>query len=276
MILRKGDKGPAVMTLQRMLNKIGSLLLVDGDFGPATREAVADGRIALQRPGPPEADDVFQDLLTAFPEPFPLLGAPGVTFIGRAEIGTPRIYKEKYTHSVWPTAKSGITIGIGYDLQFVTAAQLRADWSMLRPAELDALEGVVGKPGSVDRLARVSWVAVPLLDAMNVFLKRSLPEYVNSTRSIYPEIDGLSAHQRTALVSLVFNRGARVHDTDPNKQERREMRRIQILLAEGRLEEIDEQFEEMTRLWPSTQGLVNRRRLEARLWRAGFSAVQVD
>lgn len=276
MILRRGDEGPAVMTLQRALDRIGSMLLVDGDFGPGTRDAVVDGRLALNQPGPPEADDAFQNALAAVSEPFPFLGAPGLTFIGRAEIGGPRLYREKYSHPVWPTASSGITIGVGYDLQFVDAGQLRDDWRTLPTTALDSLATVVGKPGSVDRLARVSWVAVPLPDAMRVFVERSLPEYSSLTRSIYPQVDSISTHQRAALVSLVFNRGTRLTDNDPVREERREMRRIQSLLAAGRLDDIDEQFEEMARLWPSIPGLVERRRLEARLWRAGFSAVQMD
>ena len=36
MVLRNGDKGDAVKTLQRDLNKLGYMLLVDGDFGEAT------------------------------------------------------------------------------------------------------------------------------------------------------------------------------------------------------------------------------------------------
>jgi hypothetical protein len=276
MVLRRGDKGPPIMILQRALNRIGSMLLVDGDFGPGTRDAVVDGRVVLNQPGPPEADEIFQSALGRVPEPFPALSAPGLTFIGRAEIGGPRLYREKYSHPVWPTPGSGVTIGVGYDLQFVDAGQLRADWSGLPTTALDALATVVGKPGSIDRLARVSTVAIPLPDAMRVFVERSLPESFSLTRSIYPQIDAIPTYRRTALVSLVFNRGTRLSDDDPVRQERREMREIQRLLAVGRVGEIDDQFEEMARLWPSIPALVERRRLEARLWRAGFAAVQMD
>ena len=276
MILRRGDTGPMIKSLQRGLNKLGSMLLVDADFGPGTAEAVADARVALQQPGPPEADQPFQDALAALPEPVPTLRAPGLTFIARAEVSGPRRYREKYTRPVWPTAKSGITIGIGYDLQFVTLAQLHEDWACLPAPALDLLSSVLGTPGSDARLARVRDLTVPLLDAMTVFLTRSLPRYFELTRSIYAQIDNLGAHQRTALVSLVFNRGARLTDSDAVRQERREMRQIQALLAAGRVAEIDAQFEEMTRLWPTTRGLVERRRAEAKLWRAGFSALQLE
>ena len=36
MLLTVGDSGDAVKALQRGLNKLGSILLVDGGFGPAT------------------------------------------------------------------------------------------------------------------------------------------------------------------------------------------------------------------------------------------------
>jgi peptidoglycan hydrolase-like protein with peptidoglycan-binding domain len=37
MMLKLGDHGEAVEELQRNLNKLGSLLLIDGDFGPITQ-----------------------------------------------------------------------------------------------------------------------------------------------------------------------------------------------------------------------------------------------
>ena len=47
MTLRFKDHGEPVKRLQRNLNKLGSILLVDGDFGPGTRDAVLDARTAL-------------------------------------------------------------------------------------------------------------------------------------------------------------------------------------------------------------------------------------
>jgi hypothetical protein len=266
-----------VKALQRDLNKLGSMLLIDGDFGSATRDAVLDARSQMARPGPPEADDALQQALAALPEPCLPLGAPGVTFIARAEVSSPREYRRRFTHPVWPSVQSGITIGIGYDLQFATAAELRADWRRLPPTVVDDLEPVLGVPGSVDRLARVRHVAVPLLDAMAVFLDRTLPRVVRLTRSIYPQLDILPPARQTALVSLVYNRGTRLADRNPLQQERREMRAIQALLDAGAFDEVDVQFEEMTRLWDPNRlaGLIQRRRDEARLWRSGFEALQL-
>jgi hypothetical protein len=276
-VLRRGDSGPRVKVLQRSLNKLGSMLLIDGDFGLATRDAVVDARQVLDQPGPPEADAPLQRALEMVPDPCPPLGAPGVTFIARAEVSGPREYRRKYTNPVWPSVRSGITIGIGYDLQFTTRAQLRTDWRRLPAQALDDLQQVLGVPGSVDRLASVRHVVVPLLEAMVVFLNRTLPRCLLLTRSIYPELDDLSAARQTALVSLVYNRGTRLDDRNPLQEERREMRAIQQLLASGSLDEVDEQFEEMTRLWDPNRlaGLIQRRRDEARLWRSGFEALQL-
>jgi len=41
-VLRRGSQGPKVETLQRALNDQGASLTVDGDFGPATEQAVRD------------------------------------------------------------------------------------------------------------------------------------------------------------------------------------------------------------------------------------------
>ena len=116
---------------------------------------------------------------------------------------------------------------------------------------------------------------VPLSAAMRVFATRSLPKYLAQTRSIYPQVDssGLTAAQRTALVSLVYNRG-----TDLEGDRRLEMRTIRDLLAAGRFDEVAEQFESMTRLWnpATTAGLIRRRRSEATLWRDGFAALQLE
>ena len=279
MLLKQGDSGVEVKGLQRGLNRLGSLLLVDGSFGPGTRDAVADGRVALGHPGPPEADDAFQQELAALPDPFPPLTASGVTFIARAEVSSPAQYRLKYRNPIWPGGASGITIGIGYDLRFVDRARLAADWGDRLSAEtIEQLGGCLGKLGSADLLGPVRGLEVGLLDAVTVFLQRLLPQYLDSTRSIYPQVDDLAAARRTALVSLVYNRGARLTDSSFKKNDRREMRKIQSLLKAGDFDAVAEQFDSMTRLWDSAKqpGLIKRRQDEASLWRDGFAALVLE
>lgn len=56
------------------------------------------------------------------------------------------------------------------------------------------------------------------------------------------------------------------------------MRNIRALLAAGDVDAVAAQFESMTRLWnPATEnGLIQRRRDEAALWRSGFAALKLE
>ena len=271
--LRRGDSGSTVKTVQRDLNKLGSLLVVDGDFGPSTEAAVVDASAALAQPGPPEADDALQAALTALADPSPDLTAPGVTFIGREEVAGPTEYRNLYSHPKWPSRASGITIGIGYDLSAVSKKAFAADWKgVLAANAFNRLALLVGVTGTQKRLESVADVAIPLTSAVPVFLTRMLPEHVRRTRAIYPTLDTLPPPRRTALISLVFNRG-----TDLRGDRRREMKKIQDLLAAGNLTPVADQFDAMARLWDTATegGLIKRRHREAILWRSGFEALQL-
>ena len=278
-MLKPGDFGDAVKALQRTLNKAGSLLLIDGDFGPGTKAAVLDARVTLNRPGTAEVDAALEQALAALPDPFPPLTAAGVTFIAREEVSSPARYRSVYCRPIWPGGESGVTIGIGYDLKFVDEMRLRADWAgALSEAAVARLKPVLKLQGTAALAAQCHEVDLPLAAAVKAFISRGLPRALTDARSIYPEIDGLSPARRTVLASLVYNRGTRLADNDPTRQERREMRAIKALLAAGQPEGVAEQLDAMSRLWdPQAQGgLVARRHREATLWRAGFVAVQLD
>lgn len=284
MVLRRGTNGDNVKTLQRGLNKLGAMLIVDGDFGKSTETAVGDARHALNIPGPAdEADDALQSAVAAVPDPFPPLTAAGVTFIARLEVSDSTTYRSKFQIPCWPSDESGITIGIGYDCRFVDATQLRHDWGAeLASDALEKLCTITKVVGSKERQAQVNTVMVPLESAMRVFINKTLPEFLKNVRTAFPEVDRLPAARKTALVSLVYNRGVRLSDKDPVRQERREMRNIASLLA-ARTDAGDDavaaEFEAMTRLWPpdgKTRGLAQRRVDEAKLWRNGFSALNLE
>lgn len=273
MMLKKKDKGDAVQELQRGLNRLGSLLLIDGDFGPSTEAAVIDANVCFKRPPLPEADDALQAQLVAVPDPSPALTAAGLTFIAREEISSPREYRSLYKRPVLPPKDSGVTIGIGYDLRFADRQQIESDWGdVLAADQIEHLVAVSGKAGTQALLATVREIEIPLLEAVRVFIKRMVPKHLRATRAIYPSLDDLAPHQRTALLSLVFNRG---NDLDGDR--RIEMRRIRDLLSNGKLDQVDEQFEAMTHLWDPAEapGLIRRRQREAQLWRAGFAALQL-
>ena len=272
MILRLNDNGVPVRSLQRNLNKLGSILLVDGDFGPGTRDAILDARVPLHLPGNGDADDELQAAVAAVKDRFPPLTAAGATFIARLEVGSPRQYRLQYRHPEWPGEKSGITIGIGYDLKFVTRPEFEADWAGAVPAgAVDRLAGAFGVTGSPQLRQSVVDLDFPLGVAMTVFLERTLPEFLKKTRSIYPQVDTLPPSRATALVSLVYNRG-----TDLTGDRRCEMRAIRDLLAAGDMDSVASEIDAMERLWDPQSGLVKRRHDEARLWRSGFVALQLD
>jgi len=278
MLLRQGDSGGAVKALQGNLNKLGAIVLVDGGFGGETRDAIADARVALNRPGASsEAEDALQDALAAVADPLPALSAAGVTFIARHEVSSPAGYRRSFSHPIWPAGESGVTIGIGYDLRFSDEAQLRADWGdHLSEAQLQRLKTVLRIQGTKALADGLNDVDVPLRAAMVVFVARSLPDTIAKARRIYPEIDTLTPAQQTALASLVYNRGAALTDSgDPARQNRREMREIKALLAENKLESVADQIDSMRRLWDPQSGLVRRRHEEATLWRSGFAALQL-
>jgi hypothetical protein len=275
MQLKPGDSGDAVKTLQSGLNKFGAILLLDGDYGPLTRDAMHETSLAMGRPPSHAADDEIQQAIAAHPDPFPALTAAGVTFIARAEVSGPREYRRRYKNPVWPSAQSGITIGIGYDLRFVNRLAFERDWGGRMPdVAIEQLARALGTPGSDELLASVRTIDIPLPVAMSVFLDRTLPKFVADTRGAYPHFGTLSPARRTALVSLVYNRGPLLIDRDPLRQERREMRAIRDLLAAGDLTSVPAQFESMTRLW-TLPGLIQRRHDEARLWRSGFESLQL-
>ncbi len=168
-------------TLQRHLNKLGALLTIDGHYGPGTQTAIGDARVALAQPGSATtADDALISALGAALDPFVAVTAPGATFIARAEVTSAKAYVATYRFPTWPSETSGITIGIGYDLQFVTPAQLRADWAgVLAEPALTRLSGVTHVVGSESLRAAVRDIDVPLTGAMSVFARRSLPAYLS-------------------------------------------------------------------------------------------------
>jgi GH24 family phage-related lysozyme (muramidase) len=121
-------------------------------------------------------------------------------------------------------------------------------------------------------------VEIPLPAAVRVFLDHMLPDHIADTRKAYPMLDTLPPHRRTALISLVFNRGSLLDDKpDDPQQRRREMRQILELLDNRDVDAVADQFDSMARLWnPASEGgLIDRRHREATLWRNGFEALRL-
>jgi len=259
---------PAVVDLQDLLNRIGSLLEVDGVFGRATARAVKEAQELARIPVTCRADPATWDWLESRPLPSHILSTREVTFVAREEVGS-RDYYDKFAASPHcPGEQSGVTIGIGYDLRYQDLRNFEKDWGPELPEEvLKRLRPHLGQPGGPAAAAVLKAIKIPFYRAWRVFVKTTLPRYISLTREAYPQLNGLPEGCRGALVSLVYNRGPGLKG-----ERRREMRAIREHLAQGRLKNVMGELTAMKRLWPGNPGLCARRNREARLWERGLEA----
>jgi len=260
-----------IRRLQALLNRVGGLLATDGVTGPETRRATADARALAGLPPGEAPDRALLDWLAARPEPSPDLPTRGVVFIACEEVDGRDCYDAHTAQPHWPGGDSGITIGVGYDLRFSTAA-FEGDWGgRLGADELAALRPHLGARGSAREAEALSWIRIPWSVAWQVFIGCSLPTNVDKAGRAYTTFRQLPGLCRSVLVSLVLNRGSRLEDR-PGKNTRKEMRAIRDLLLAGDLEQVPDQLLSMQRLWPSSSGLRGRRAREAALWQEGLGA----
>ena len=270
-LLEEGASGPSVLLAQSLLNREGALLDLDGDFGAGTEAAVrtcqarhklsADGAIGVRT----------WALLEGLPDPCPGVDTRAVTFIVQQEVGSRAAYDAIYCHPSWPGGESGITIGIGYDLRF--AVDLIGDWgSHLSANDLHALGLWRGEAGSAAGAAALGSIVVPWVAAWSVFARRTLPTTLQSTKRAFPGLERLPLLSAGALVSLVYNRGAAT--AGPNREE---MGQIRDAVQQGELAAIPGLLRAMTRLWPDSPALRDRREQEADLFAEGLrEGVQID
>ena len=178
----------------------------------------------------------------------------------------------------WPKASSGVTIGFGYDLGYVSIDEFASDWGAFisDAGELDALIKCVGLTGLSAKAAipKVSAIKVTKTASRLVFLQRSMPKAELNTRKAFPRSVELCDNAYSALVSLVFNRGGSMTDPlgDP-LQRRKEMREIRDTMSSNtmsnqqKLVAIAKSLRSMKRIWKGQglAGLIKRRESEARL-----------
>lgn len=188
-----------------------------------------------------------------------------IDLIIKHEVGGRDVYNRRYQKPIWAGGDSGCTIGLGYDVGYVTEKQFFSDWQGLNLNYLNALRKVVGIKGeAVKPMMRgeILQVRIPYNFAYDVFVNKSIPKYYKLTKAIYPELDTLNEDTRGALVSMIYNRGNKL-DGD----RRTEMRAIIELVAKQDYEGIADQIERSKRLWENVglDGLVKRREEEADL-----------
>jgi len=185
------------------------------------------------------------------------------------EVTSQAHYEKNLKGIVVPAGDSGATIGIGYDLGHQTPEQIERDWLIeVGSQQVAILKMFAGLKGDKARRAvnanMISrQVSIPFKSACNVFIKKSLPKYGRQMLSIYPGADKLLPDATGALLSMVYNRGAKL---DGNR--RTEMRAIVPLVAKADYVGIAKQIDDSKRLWvgvAGTQGVITRRQKEAAL-----------
>lgn len=194
----------------------------------------------------------------------------GKALIVEFETGGKGYYQKCLAKPSWPGGASGVTVGIGYDVGYNTANQVKADWQALPEGHRNALASAAGVKGvaAKSRASALKWIVVPWETAETVFVANTMPRFGGYTSTAFPGITGKHGHVQGALLSIVFNRGASMSGSS-----RTEMRAIRSYVAAGNIQPIPGQIRAMKRLWygKGLDGLLRRRDAEARLIERSFS-----
>jgi hypothetical protein len=177
------------------------------------------------------------------------------------EISSEANYNRSLKNPIWPGAESGVTIGIGYDLGFNTAATILGDWAgQVSESDLQRLASVAGLKGTVAKaaLGRVKDIVVPFPAARKIFFEVTAPKFAKLTRATYTGTELLFADTQGVLLSLIYNRGSSLAITE----RRTEMRAIKPLVAASDYAGIAFQLREMKKRF-TLPGLISRREKEA-------------
>lgn len=193
------------------------------------------------------------------------------------EVSSEAQYNKKYQKPIWPGGESGITIGIGYDLGFNTAADIRNAWAgHINDSDLNILLSAARLTGTAAKsaLSNTKNVVIPYSTALTVFHQTTLPAFARRTKKLYPSIAKLPPDAQGALLSLVYNRGESTTGAS-----RAEMKNIIALVDAQNLTGIAKQIRNMKRLWEGKglPGLIARREKEAQLVeQASFNILSED
>lgn len=190
------------------------------------------------------------------------------------EVSSQGLYEKKYRRPTWPGGASGVTIGIGYDVGYATADQLRSDWSgKISDSMIAGLEAAIRVHGAAAApLAQQlgATVDVPFEAAISVHRDCVLPRWVKLVQNALPNCNLIGPDCLGALVSLAYNRGASFAAGGTRFAE---MRDIKAHMENREFRLIPDDFRHMKRLWPNTPGLRDRREKEAVLFEQGLASL---
>lgn len=200
-------------------------------------------------------------------------------FVVCCEVTSRDVYVRRHSRPTWPKGASGVTIGIGFDLGYLTREECADMLAPYLPADMiEALLpacGVKGLPAKALAEQLHDEVSIPWEIAMAIYEERMVPRHEAATILAFPGSEKLHPDCFGALFSLVLNRGAGMGHPGDGKRE--EMRLIRQAVAANDLEEIPGLIREMKRLWvgdPDMRGLIIRRDAEAELFEAGLAAMR--
>jgi hypothetical protein len=158
----------------------------------------------------------------------------------------------------WPGGDSGITIGWGYDLGYVTSDQYARDWKSLNLNVKSALARAIGLRGEPARSVASTFRGIRIEEkaAVDAFFHADYPRYYTMTERTFPGLRELPPAAQAALVSLIYNRGEKMGGDN-----RKEVALIHDAVLAKDLPEIAKQLRSMSRLWigKGLDGLVERR-----------------
>ncbi len=199
-----------------------------------------------------------------------------VDLIVACEVTSKQVYERTLQRATWPKGQSGVTIGIGYDLGYVSTTDFASDWKgFLDDAQVATLGPACGLrgPKAGDVIEQFKTVSVTWELARAQF-QEMLKYYAGQVVAYFPNADRLTPDSFGALVSLVYNRGSASSSSPDDQQDRRkEVREIKQLMIESKFQDIPQKFRDMKRLWmndPDARGLLLRRDAEAALFALGL------
>jgi GH24 family phage-related lysozyme (muramidase) len=182
-------------------------------------------------------------------------------------------YEKLYSKANWPGGKSGITIGIGYDIGMNRRGTFVSDWTgILSDSDLNRLADCAGIIGSAakNKVSSVNDISISWEAAQAVFVKKTIPRYKRECLIAFPGADKLHPSAFGALCSMVFNRGP-----STSGKRREEMANIRAaIIGQTKVTDIYDyianQIIASKRIWANTgqSGLLKRRDKEAALVRS--------
>lgn len=253
------------LELMRRLSSIADVSEADVESSRGHREGHedSDGLESLESTAPQISDEAVVALISD----------EARDMVVKFEVTSREAYKRKYEKPIWPRGKSGITVGIGYDVGYNSAADVKRHWAnLLSEPDINLLCSACGRTGEGAKavLGQVGAINVPWDVALQVFSRSTIPRFGRMVLRAFPNAADLHGHAFGALFSLVFNRGASTSDDGSGR--RREMGEIREAMAAKRYRDVPGLIRSMKRLWPEPElrGLLIRRDAEALLFERGL------